>query len=59
MNKQVEEAKEIIQKLLEANAELKRKLEENNVEDEVLAKLISQAKEVLKWYEQSRDSKYN
>lgn len=48
MNKQVEEAKEIIQKLLEANAELKRKLEENNVEDEVLAKLISQAKEVLK-----------
>ena len=28
MNKQIEEAKEIIQKLLEKNAELKRKLEE-------------------------------
>lgn len=48
MNKQIEEAKEIIQKLLEKNAELKRKLEENNTEDENLAKLINQAKEILK-----------
>ena len=52
MNKQIEEAKEIIQKLLEKNAELKRKLEENNAEDENLAKLINQAKEILKQYEQ-------
>ena len=48
MNKQIEEAKEIIQKLLEKNSELKRKLEENNAEDENLAKLINQAKEILK-----------
>ena len=54
MNKQIEEAKEIIQKLLEKNAELKRKLEENNAEDENLAKDVLDTKfgkDAYKYYQ--------